>query len=234
MAWVISNATAEHEFAFGEVLRRPLMRRMRRGMGRGGGRVQPVNITQQEDPLPRHHHVVEEDDAIHLLEARGERVVEMRTPEIEAVAAQEFEPRRAAGDRKAQRKRAVALGVARHARRIDPDLVGEWPEGQRECARRARRCRHRSRHPFVEPSRFVASPKPPDFNPWRFCVSTAITAGQRHALIAQAAYFRAERRGFRAGHELEDWLAAEAEVERQLASARRRDPHLASERAKQA
>lgn len=78
-------------------------------------------------------------------------------------------------------------------------------------------------HPFVEPSRFVASPKPPDFNPLRFCVSTAITAGQRHALIAQAAYFRAERRGFRAGHELEDWLAAEAEVERQLASARRRD-----------
>lgn len=35
----------------------------------------------------------------------------------------------------------------------------------------------------------------------------------RHEMIAQAAYFRAQRRGFEAGHELEDWLAAEAEVD---------------------
>lgn len=34
----------------------------------------------------------------------------------------------------------------------------------------------------------------------------------RQALVAKAAYFRAEGRGFAAGHELEDWLAAEAEV----------------------
>jgi hypothetical protein len=27
-----------------------------------------------------------------------------------------------------------------------------------------------------------------------------------------AAYFRAERRGFAPGHEIEDWLAAEAEL----------------------
>ena len=31
----------------------------------------------------------------------------------------------------------------------------------------------------------------------------------RHASIAEAAYFRAERRGFAPGHELEDWLAAD-------------------------
>ena len=36
---------------------------------------------------------------------------------------------------------------------------------------------------------------------------------QRAALIAEAAYFRAERRGFAPGHETEDWLAAEAEVD---------------------
>lgn len=36
------------------------------------------------------------------------------------------------------------------------------------------------------------------------------------AMIADAAYFRAEKRGFAAGHELEDWLAAEAEIEQQL------------------
>lgn len=44
----------------------------------------------------------------------------------------------------------------------------------------------------------------------------------RRNLIAQAAYFRAERRGFIPGNELDDWLAAEAEVagtiDRQAAS----------------
>jgi len=39
----------------------------------------------------------------------------------------------------------------------------------------------------------------------------------RHDIIAQAAYFRAEQRGFEPGHELEDWLAAEAEVDAALA-----------------
>jgi hypothetical protein len=38
----------------------------------------------------------------------------------------------------------------------------------------------------------------------------------RHELIAQAAYFRAQRRGFEPGHECEDWLAAEAEVDMAL------------------
>jgi hypothetical protein len=36
-------------------------------------------------------------------------------------------------------------------------------------------------------------------------------------MIAEAAYFRAQLRGFLPGHEIEDWLAAEAEVDRQLA-----------------
>jgi len=34
----------------------------------------------------------------------------------------------------------------------------------------------------------------------------------RHTMTAEAAYYRAERRGFEAGHELDDWLAAEAEI----------------------
>jgi hypothetical protein len=46
---------------------------------------------------------------------------------------------------------------------------------------------------------------------------------QRHSLIASAAYFRAEKRGFRTGHELEDWLAAEAEVDQRLADERWRN-----------
>jgi hypothetical protein len=34
----------------------------------------------------------------------------------------------------------------------------------------------------------------------------------RRAMTAEAAYYRAERRAFEPGHELEDWLAAEAEI----------------------
>jgi hypothetical protein len=35
----------------------------------------------------------------------------------------------------------------------------------------------------------------------------------REARIAEAAYWRAERRGFASGQELDDWLAAEKEVD---------------------
>jgi Protein of unknown function (DUF2934) len=41
----------------------------------------------------------------------------------------------------------------------------------------------------------------------------AVAAEDRRAMIAEAAYLRAERRGFAPGHETEDWLAAEAEVD---------------------
>jgi hypothetical protein len=34
----------------------------------------------------------------------------------------------------------------------------------------------------------------------------------RYLMIEQAAYFRAARRGFEPGHELDDWLAAEMEI----------------------
>jgi hypothetical protein len=37
-------------------------------------------------------------------------------------------------------------------------------------------------------------------------------ASGREEMIRQAAYYRAERRGFAPGYEWEDWLAAEAEV----------------------
>lgn len=39
---------------------------------------------------------------------------------------------------------------------------------------------------------------------------------KRAALIAEAAYYRAEKRGFAPGYEQEDWLAAEAEVDARL------------------
>jgi hypothetical protein len=38
----------------------------------------------------------------------------------------------------------------------------------------------------------------------------------RYASIAQAAYFRSQHRGFKPGHAMEDWLAAEEEVDQRL------------------
>ncbi|HET9044251.1 MAG TPA: DUF2934 domain-containing protein [Burkholderiales bacterium] len=43
-----------------------------------------------------------------------------------------------------------------------------------------------------------------------------ITPEARSRMIAEAAYYIAERRGFEPGYEFEDWLAAEAEVDRDL------------------
>lgn len=37
--------------------------------------------------------------------------------------------------------------------------------------------------------------------------------GPREEMIAEVAYYRAERRGFEPGYELEDWLAAEQEID---------------------
>lgn len=45
-----------------------------------------------------------------------------------------------------------------------------------------------------------------------------VSAAERTALIERAAYFRAQGRGFAPGHEVEDWVAAEQEVD-QLRSA---------------
>jgi hypothetical protein len=46
--------------------------------------------------------------------------------------------------------------------------------------------------------------------------AAVIDPDHRRALIAQIAYYRAERRSFEPGHEAEDWLNAEAEVDTAL------------------
>ncbi len=43
--------------------------------------------------------------------------------------------------------------------------------------------------------------------------SSADTAELRHRRIADAAYYRARERGFEPGYELDDWLAAERQIE---------------------
>ena len=56
--------------------------------------------------------------------------------------------------------------------------------------------------------------------------TTAITVSEdaRRAMISQAAYLRAERRGFTPGSEIEDWMAAEAEVDALLRAGNGRPP----------
>jgi hypothetical protein len=46
-----------------------------------------------------------------------------------------------------------------------------------------------------------------------------ISAQEREVLVARAAYFRAEKRGFAPGSELQDWVEAEAEVLRLIGNA---------------
>jgi hypothetical protein len=60
---------------------------------------------------------------------------------------------------------------------------------------------------------------PPSFDPLRFIARA--DAKSREASIAELAYFRAQSRGFEPGHEVEDWLEAEAEFDRRQGSRRR-------------
>ena len=49
-------------------------------------------------------------------------------------------------------------------------------------------------------------------DPLRFChLDRPCHDPQQHARIAENAYYRAQRRHFAPGHELDDWLAAEQE-----------------------
>jgi len=46
-----------------------------------------------------------------------------------------------------------------------------------------------------------------------------VSAEEVRKLIAEAAYYRAKKRGFTPGHEVEDWVQAEAEVLRRIRGA---------------
>jgi len=58
----------------------------------------------------------------------------------------------------------------------------------------------------------VTKPKPVV----RTDVETSLTESDRLRMIELAAFFRAERRGFVPGFEVEDWFAAEAEIAAQI------------------
>jgi Protein of unknown function (DUF2934) len=75
------------------------------------------------------------------------------------------------------------------------------------------------------PSQRNARPTPAEagaveaaITPTAVAASQSIAPEQRQAMICDAAYFLSERRGFGPGHELDDWLAAEGEIDRLLAA----------------
>jgi microsomal dipeptidase-like Zn-dependent dipeptidase len=62
-------------------------------------------------------------------------------------------------------------------------------------------------------------------------VAAMVTPAERHEMVAVAAYFRAESRGFTPGGALQDWLEAERDIDLLLAGmARRGTPRRELER----
>jgi hypothetical protein len=55
---------------------------------------------------------------------------------------------------------------------------------------------------------------------FQFHVPPSYTFLDRERWIAEAAYYRAEKRGFAVGYALEDWVVAEALIDFELARAR--------------
>jgi hypothetical protein len=68
-------------------------------------------------------------------------------------------------------------------------------------------------------SRAVKRPRvtPPPSNSIVTRSSAYIEPEARAAMIAEAAYFRSAHRGFEPGHEVDDWLAAESDIDGALA-----------------
>jgi hypothetical protein len=56
----------------------------------------------------------------------------------------------------------------------------------------------------------------PRFDPFKFTRHVAPSQEKRRSMIEEAAYRRAQMRNFQSGGELQDWLAAEAEVDYEI------------------
>jgi hypothetical protein len=80
-----------------------------------------------------------------------------------------------------------------------------------------------ARPTLMEDHSMTALPPKPTHNffPLRFSPPKVVSESERRCMIETTAYLRAERRNFAAGHEVEDWLAAEAEVDDRLWHARK-------------
>jgi hypothetical protein len=88
--------------------------------------------------------------------------------------------------------------------RRSPDIAKEIPKVIKADEKVAPKAPPRARAKSTTP-RAKSTTKAP--------ANIAVSENVRRGMIAEGAYLRAERRGFAHGHEAEDWLAAEAEVD---------------------
>jgi hypothetical protein len=77
----------------------------------------------------------------------------------------------------------------------------------------------REKGPTTPATRKRASRTPAGIGKTTLTMARFVDLERRAALIAEAAFFRAEKRGFAPGNEVQDWLAAEAEVDAKLLDA---------------
>jgi hypothetical protein len=73
----------------------------------------------------------------------------------------------------------------------------------------------RASAPIAVPDPLIAAPA--DAVEEAHAVAALVPPEVRAQMIAEAAYYRAEARGFEPGWDLEDWLEAEAQIDRLLA-----------------
>ena len=105
--------------------------------GRLGGEAVVVahfDVAQQEHPLPGHQDVVEEDQGIHLLEARPQRVVEGGAAQIEALPADEFQAGGIVGNGEGKCLPPGVLADQVSPGRVDCYLVGYGTQGGQYAA----------------------------------------------------------------------------------------------------
>jgi hypothetical protein len=105
--------------------------------------------------------------------------------------------------------------------RAEEQVMSEPPATDPSAVSKPSRSRKRSakgkpsnpRPKSAPPAQATAPTSKPD-------TRAGLHARDRDSLIRTAAYFRAQRRNFESGHELEDWLAAESEIEAALVEGR--------------
>ena len=74
----------------------------------------------------------------------------------------------------------------------------------------------RARQSQSRKKRVVRAPSGPAESAPNAPSATSMADAARQKMISDAAYYRAQKRGFVPGRELDDWLAAEAEISSQF------------------
>ncbi len=91
-------------------------------------------------------------------------------------------------------------------------MAGSTRATQRATSTTAARPRTRNRPAAPESAAASTTERRPAAS-----ATAAVPADLRHRWIAEAAYYRAQQRGFRNGSPEQDWAAAEADIDRMLA-----------------